>query len=430
MKGTLADQAEILAGLIGLDEQVATLAARLDAIAPDDGGEPMAYQPAVPPRFWKLDGEARQEAIAKLRAWVEQVYRPGYGHLAAALGSCWEQHPLCLYTLDWLSELWSVLYLQPQPDHRDPRRAGRMADPAGDRGGRADEPRDQPVRPRRRPQRPARPDRTPAMSDRPGSTLDRALAYARSRLAGVPVPARFARNPPPGTASSTPAPTPARSGPGGSASPTANLAIATGQPGPDVLDVDQHGPAGSGFAAFRRLRDEGLLDTASAIVATPGGGLHAYFTGSDQPSGRLPRQHLDFRARGGYVLAPPSQVDGRPYRLIAPRPTVRRPGLGRRHQPARARAPGRPARARAAAPGDLSHLAAWVGRLQEGNRNAGLFWAACRAVEAGQPAVLDDLAAAAAATGLTGREIARTISSARRGSQRPFEHQGGREAAP
>jgi hypothetical protein len=115
MNGTLADQAEILAGLIGLDEQISALAARLDAIAPDDdGGEPMSYQPAVPPRFWKLEGDDRQEAIAKLRAWVEQVYRPGYGHLSAALGSCWEQHPLCLYTLDWLSELWSVLYLQPQ----------------------------------------------------------------------------------------------------------------------------------------------------------------------------------------------------------------------------------------------------------------------------------------------------------------------------
>src|SRR5689334_23703481 len=87
MNGTLADQAEILAGLIGLDEQVATLAARLDAIAPDDGGEPVAYQPAGPPRFWKLEGEARQEAIAKLRAWVEQVYRPGYGHLSAALAA-------------------------------------------------------------------------------------------------------------------------------------------------------------------------------------------------------------------------------------------------------------------------------------------------------------------------------------------------------
>ena len=33
-----------------------------------------------------------------------------------------------------------------------------------------------------------------------------------------------------------------------------NLAIATGVPGPDVLDVDQHGEAGNGYAAFARLR--------------------------------------------------------------------------------------------------------------------------------------------------------------------------------
>jgi hypothetical protein len=114
MNTTLAGQAEILAGLTGLDEQVAALTARLDEIASGDDGEPVAYQPAVTPRFWKLHGDARQDAITKLRAWVEQVYRPGYGHLSATLGACWEQHPLCLYTLDWLSELWSVLYLQPR----------------------------------------------------------------------------------------------------------------------------------------------------------------------------------------------------------------------------------------------------------------------------------------------------------------------------
>src|SRR5258708_39019591 len=38
-----------------------------------------------------------------------------------------------------------------------------------------------------------------------------------------------------------------------------NLAIATGAPGPDVLDVDEHGPAGNGFAAFTRLPRAGLL---------------------------------------------------------------------------------------------------------------------------------------------------------------------------
>ena len=114
MKGTIEGQAEILAGLTGLDVQVAGLTARLDQIAPGDDGDLAVYQPAAPTRFWKLGGQARQDAIAKLRAWVEHVYRPGYGHLSATLGSCWEQHPLCLYTLDWLSELWSVLYLQPR----------------------------------------------------------------------------------------------------------------------------------------------------------------------------------------------------------------------------------------------------------------------------------------------------------------------------
>ena len=95
-----------------------------------------------------------------------------------------------------------------------------------------------------------------------------------------------------------------------------NLAIATGAPGPDVLDVDQHGPAGNGYAAFTRLHRAGLADGAAAYVRTPAGGMHAYFTGSDQHNGRLPSHHLDFRSAGGYILAPPSQVDGQPYQLI------------------------------------------------------------------------------------------------------------------
>jgi hypothetical protein len=51
-----------------------------------------------------------------------------------------------------------------------------------------------------------------------------------------------------------------------------NLAIATGAPGPDVLDVDQRGEAGNGYAAFRQLKAAGLLDGASAYVRTPAAG--------------------------------------------------------------------------------------------------------------------------------------------------------------
>ena len=78
--------------------------------------------------------------------------------------------------------------------------------------------------------------------------------------------------------------------------PGRNLAIATGTPGPDVLDVDQHGPDGTGFGAYARLRRAGLLTGASAYVRTPSGGLHAYFTGTAQRNGHLPAQHLDFRS--------------------------------------------------------------------------------------------------------------------------------------
>jgi hypothetical protein len=104
------DQAAILAGLQGLDEQVAALAARLAAVPGD--GEAASYQPPPAPRWWKLHGPAREQALERLAGWVEQVYRPGYGQLAATLGPCWADHPLCLYALDIAAELWSVLYLQ------------------------------------------------------------------------------------------------------------------------------------------------------------------------------------------------------------------------------------------------------------------------------------------------------------------------------
>jgi hypothetical protein len=106
--------AQTLTALDGLDRQVADLAAKAATDGPaDGGGNAPGYRPSAAPKFWKLDGPARDQAISKLRAWVEQVFRPGYGHLAASLGECWEQHPLCLYIVDWLSELWSVLYLSP-----------------------------------------------------------------------------------------------------------------------------------------------------------------------------------------------------------------------------------------------------------------------------------------------------------------------------
>jgi hypothetical protein len=192
-----------------------------------------------------------------------------------------------------------------------------------------------------------------------------------------------------------------------------NLAIATGAPGPDVLDIDQHGPAGNGYPALARLQRAGLLDGAAAYVRTPAGGMHAYFTGTGQHNGRLPRHHLDFRSCGGYILAPPSQIAGQPYQLTATRgghghldwaavTRLLEPGR-HQHRPPPRQPPDRA----------LTQLAQWVASQPEGNRNAGLFWAANRALDADPAADLSPLAAAARHAGLPDPEITRTLDSAR-----------------
>jgi hypothetical protein len=96
-----------------LDGHVAELMA---LVRPKTTGGPDAarQEPGPPPpggRWWKTAGEDRDQAVAALREWVDEVYRPGYGQLAASLGTCWDQHSLCLYALDILAGLWSLLYL-------------------------------------------------------------------------------------------------------------------------------------------------------------------------------------------------------------------------------------------------------------------------------------------------------------------------------
>jgi hypothetical protein len=205
--------------------------------------------------------------------------------------------------------------------------------------------------------------------------------------------------------------------------PGRNVAIATGAPGPDVLDVDVHGPAGNGYAALGRLHCAGLLEDAYGYVRTPSGGLHIYFTGTAQRCGHLTGHHVDFRSAGGYVLAPPSQVDGHPY---LPWGTPGRDGTLSWENACRA-LPAPPQRQQPQPrPGqdrDLGTLARWLARQREGNRNAGLYWAANRALETDPAADLSPLADAARQAGLGDQEISRTLDSARRtGPARPEPH--------
>ena len=200
--------------------------------------------------------------------------------------------------------------------------------------------------------------------------------------------------------------------------PTANLAVPTGTTSVDVLDVDVRAD-GTGFPAFNRLKRSGLLAGYSHVIATPSGGLHVYFRGTAQPSSRLPAHHLDLKAAGGYVLVPPSVVAGRRYDLI--RGTSHQDRVGRLDWPAvralldpPAPTTPTPSHRRTASSSDrggIETLARWVEGLPEGRRNAGTYWAACRAIEQGA----DDLAPivhAAVRAGLPAQEASRTVQSA------------------
>ena len=112
VQGTITDQAEVLGSVDGLKDTVDELVHRFNALFPDGDTGAAFYSPIPAPRFWQLQGDAREQAVGRLRSWVRDVYAPVFGHLAAKLPACWEQHTFCLTVLDVASELHAVLYLQ------------------------------------------------------------------------------------------------------------------------------------------------------------------------------------------------------------------------------------------------------------------------------------------------------------------------------
>jgi hypothetical protein len=191
--------------------------------------------------------------------------------------------------------------------------------------------------------------------------------------------------------------------------PQANVAIATGGRGVDVLDVDVRGTK-SGWAALNRLRRAGLLEEGMPRVRTPSGGIHLHFVGTDQRNGSLPKEHLDFRSSGGYVLVPPSRVVTDTYAGVyrwerRAVPTARLDWQAVREflRPTPAMAPPR------TTPNDrwdVTALARTVERTQPGNRNNKLFWAFCEGLRSGYD--LRPVAAAGLRCGQSVREVQAT----------------------
>lgn len=201
--------------------------------------------------------------------------------------------------------------------------------------------------------------------------------------------------------------------------PHANIGIATGH-GLDVLDIDVHA-GGNGYRILEHLHRSNLVPGALAAVRTPSGGTHLYFPSDpDRPQRTWSRgtMHVDFRGTGGYVLAAPSTVTDRRrstgYTILAlnadPRP-VDGERIRELLTPIRARVT---TPRSAAARLDAGGLAHWLGGAVEGNRNASLFWAACRLAEHGvdEQGIRDLLDRPALAIGLGDREVEATIRSA------------------
>lgn len=209
--------------------------------------------------------------------------------------------------------------------------------------------------------------------------------------------------------------------------PAANIGMPTGAAsGWEVVDVDAK-DSDVGFSSFVRARRAGLATGGAVLVRSASGGLHAYFPADParpQRSWESAKAHVDFRGAGGYIIVPPSilRSDGEligVYRIFRgaepqvrsvdaaalrafltpprPAPSFRRTGMVSRAQ-------------------DTDRLAGWVAALGEGERNRGLFWAACRLAEAGASpsSALDALGPAAEHAGLPPREVLVTIRSAYR----------------
>jgi hypothetical protein len=98
--------------------------------------------------------------------------------------------------------------------------------------------------------------------------------------------------------------------------PQANIGLATGHAF-DVLDVD--GPTGA--QAIRAFAGQHHLESSGPLVRTGGGGWHYYLAPTGLGNvGPRDFEHVDWRGRGGYVVAPPSRHrSGHPYQWVAGR---------------------------------------------------------------------------------------------------------------
>lgn len=191
-----------------------------------------------------------------------------------------------------------------------------------------------------------------------------------------------------------------------------------------VLDIDPQN--GGSLDALTDAAGGSLPATLTTHSGRGTGGRHLWFRhpGGPVSSRRLPGSGIDVKTNTGYVVAPPSlhPATGMPYRWEGDAPAHLPTPLIEllRPEPAHPSRMSRLTRSTSGARGDVlaqkaAYLARYVEQAPEGTRNGRLFWAACEALRDGHPAeTLDLLEGAAMVAGLSEREAATTVASARR----------------
>lgn len=144
-----------------------------------------------------------------------------------------------------------------------------------------------------------------------------------------------------------------------------------------VLDVD---PRHGGATALLALREQHGQLPQTLTARTGSGGLHIWLAYAGPTRGKL-RDGIDVKSSSGYVVSPPSlHVSGRRYEWIVGLPTARAPRWVRRllapPQPVTIRPP-------SSGSGRIDGLVRYVADAPDGELNCRLYWAACRAHEAG-----------------------------------------------
>jgi hypothetical protein len=189
------------------------------------------------------------------------------------------------------------------------------------------------------------------------------------------------------------------------------------------LDLDRKGAADG-------LRDLAVLAAAhdftvplTRTVITPSGGRHLWLSGPADlvvsNSVRRIAPGIDVRGSGGYLVGPGSRTRAGRYRLapgsayLPPAPAPE--GLLRLLAPPPAPPPPPVRTAPVRTTGSAAPLVNFVLGSVEGERNERLYWAACRAYQAGHGEdVAEALVAAALRIGLPEREVRATVASAAR----------------